>query len=73
MKKVVDGGVGWCMVFLTKENIMKNAAYAKDIIATMEVETNSKAARKRMAEMAVKVGNYDDEAKAVWAEYLKKF
>lgn len=49
---------------------MKNASYAKEIIATMEVETKSKSARKRMAELAIKVGNYDYAANKVWAEYL---
>ena len=52
---------------------MKNAEYAKTIIATLEAETKSKAARKRMAEMAIKIGNYDAAAKNVFAEYLKTF
>ena len=52
---------------------MKNAEYARDIIATMERDTKSRAARKRMAELAVKIGNYDDEAKTVWSEYLESF
>lgn len=52
---------------------MKNASFARNIITTMEAETKSKAARKRMAEMAIKIGNYDAEAKAVFAEYLKTF
>lgn len=56
-----------------KEIDMKNASFARNIIATMEAETKSKAARKRMAEMAIKIGNYDAEAKAVFAEYLKTF
>lgn len=54
-----------------KEITMKNAAYAKMIIATMEAETKSKAARKRMAEMAIKIGNYDDDAKVVFSDYIK--
>lgn len=56
-----------------KEIDMKTASFARQIIATMEAETKSKAARKRMAEMAIKIGKYDAEAKAVFAEYLKTF
>jgi hypothetical protein len=32
--------------------------------------TKSKAARVRMAEMAIEMGNYTDEARKVWASYL---
>lgn len=49
---------------------MKNAAYAREVIEQMDRECKSGAARKRMAELAVKMGRYDDEARAVWAEYL---
>lgn len=52
---------------------MKNAEYARDIIATMERETKSRATRQRMAEIAIRIGNYDDEAKQVWREYLRTF
>jgi len=52
---------------------MKNAAYAKDIIATLESETKSKAARKGMAVAAINYGKYDAEAIAVWKEYLASF
>ena len=52
------------------ETEMQNAAYARGIIATMERETKRRAVRKRMAELAVKIGNYDAEAKLVWSEYL---
>ena len=50
---------------------MKNADYARDIIATMERETKSKAARKRMAEIVLERGNYDAHAMQVWHDYLK--
>lgn len=52
---------------------MKSADYARDVIATMERETKSKAARKRMAELVLSHGNYDQEAMQIWRDYLESF
>lgn len=49
---------------------LKTANHARDFIATMKRETRSKAARIRMAELAVAVGRYDDSARVVWQDYL---
>lgn len=48
----------------------RNAEYAADVIAELKRECKSKKARVRMAEMAVSMGNYTDEGRAVWREYL---
>lgn len=50
----------------------KGAAYAREIIATMERETKSVAARKQLAESAIRRGNYDDAGKAVFRDYLTR-
>ena len=49
---------------------IKGADYARDYIAWMKAGTRSLSARRKMAEMAINIGNYDDAAKAVWREYL---
>ena len=52
--------------------MLKDSTYARDIIATMERETKSRAARRRMAEIAAgPLGQYTEEAKALWREYLQ--
>lgn len=49
---------------------MKNETYAREVIKEMEQETKSKAAKKRMAQLAISVGNYTPNAKTIWVEYL---
>lgn len=44
---------------------------ARDIIATMERETRSKAARVRLAEAAIRIGNVSPEGKDVYRTYLE--
>lgn len=52
----------------------KDAAFARDAIASLERECRSRPARKRMAELALgRHGNYTPEGKAVWGEYLATF
>lgn len=48
----------------------RNAEYAAEVIAELKRDCRSKKARVRMAEMAISMGNYTDEARAVWREYL---
>lgn len=48
----------------------RNAEYAADVIAELTRVCRSKKARIRMAEMAISMGNYTDEALAVWRDYL---
>lgn len=50
----------------------KGADYARDIIATMERETKSRKARVRLAEIAISHGNYTDEAKQEFRNYLAR-
>lgn len=58
----------------TMNRTPKGPDYARDIIATIERETKSRAARKRMAELAIgRLGNYTPEAKDVWRAYLATF
>ncbi len=49
-----------------------DAAGVADIIATMTRETKSPAARRRMAEAAVQIGNVTDCGRAAWLEYLAR-
>lgn len=51
---------------------LKDSAYARAIIADLERDTQSLAARRRMAELAITIGRYDDDAKDVWREYLQR-
>ena len=48
----------------------KGADYARDVIAELTRDCKSKRARVRMAEMAVRMGNYTDDARDVWRAYL---
>jgi hypothetical protein len=48
----------------------RTADYAEGVIAEMKRYTKNKAARVRMAEMAIEMGNYTDEARKVWVAYL---
>jgi hypothetical protein len=48
----------------------RNADYAADVIAELKRDCRSKKARVRMAEMAISMGNYTDEARTVWRNYL---
>lgn len=46
------------------------AADVADYIAQMRRETKSKAARIRMAELAISIGNISPEGKDLWRQYL---
>ena len=48
----------------------RNAKYAADVIAELKRDCKSKKARIRMAELAISVGNYTDEGRNVWRDYL---
>ena len=48
----------------------KCAQYARDVIAELTRDCKSKRARVRMAEMAISMGNYNDDARDVWRAYL---
>ncbi len=47
-----------------------SASDVADFIAQMRRETKSKAARVKMAEMAISIGNISPEGKDLWREYL---
>lgn len=51
----------------------KGPEFAREIIATLESDCKNRAARKRMAEMALRRGNYSDAGLAVWRDYLGTF
>ena len=51
----------------------KGPEFAREIIANLEADCKSRAARKRMAEIVLMRGNYTDAGLAVWREYLAKF
>ena len=48
----------------------RNADYAVGVIAELNRDCRSKKARVRMAELAIIMGNYTDDGRAVWREYL---
>lgn len=48
----------------------RTADYAAAVIAELKRDCRSKKARIRMAEMAVSMGNYTGEGRAVWSAYL---
>ena len=48
----------------------KCAQYARDVIAELTRDCKSRKARIRMAEMAIGMGNYTDDARDVWRAYL---
>lgn len=48
----------------------KCAQYARDVIAELTRDCRSKRARVRMAEMAIDLGHYTDDARDVWRAYL---
>jgi hypothetical protein len=56
-----------------RARVPMNAAQVAAIIETMERETKSVAARRRMAEAAVLIGNVTDEGREVWRQYLASF
>lgn len=45
------------------------AAQVRAVIETMERDTKSKAARKAMANAAIRLGNVTDEGREVWRAY----
>jgi hypothetical protein len=55
---------------MIKPTEKKGADYAREGIASTAKETKSLEARKKLCELIAKHGNYDDEGKALWAEYL---
>ena len=48
----------------------KCAEYARDVIAELTRDCKSRKARVRMAEMAIGMGHYTDDARDVWRAYL---
>lgn len=48
----------------------RGADYAAGVIAELKRDCRSRKARVRMAEMALSIGNYTAEGRAVWAAYL---
>jgi hypothetical protein len=48
----------------------KCAQYARNVIAELTRDCRSKRARVRMAELAIGMGNYTDEARDAWRAYL---
>lgn len=48
----------------------RSAEYASEVIAELKRDCRSRKARIRMAEMAISMGNYTDEGRAVWRDYL---
>lgn len=50
----------------------QTAFEAAEFIAQMKRETKSRAARVRMAELAISFGDVTDEARSVWTAYLIK-
>lgn len=55
-----------------RARIPMTADQVRTIIATMERETRTKAARIKIAELAIRVGNITDEGREVWREYLAR-
>lgn len=49
---------------------LKDAQYARDVIAELTRDCKSRKARVRMAEMAISMGHYTDDARDVWRAYL---
>ena len=49
----------------------QTASEALGIINEMRQKTKSRAARIRMAEMALEIGNISPESRAVWLQYLQ--
>jgi N-glycosylase/DNA lyase len=56
-----------------RSRIPMNAKQVKTIISTMERDTKSKAARLRMAQAAISIGNVTPEGRDVWREYAASF
>jgi hypothetical protein len=50
-----------------------DAEAVREHIATMRIATPSRAARKGMAELAIKHANCTEEARNVWRAYLAEF
>jgi len=48
----------------------KCAEYARDVIAELTRDCKSRKARVRMAEMAISMGHYTNDARDVWRAYL---
>ena len=48
----------------------RDAEYAADCIALLKRDCKSKKARVHMAELAIRIGNYTDEGRTVWRNYL---
>jgi hypothetical protein len=50
---------------------IKGADYARDAVAMLASGNPNHSAREAMAKLAVAHGNYTDEGKAIWREYLE--
>ena len=48
----------------------KCAQYARDVIAELTRDCKSRKARVRMAELAISMGHYTNDARDVWRAYL---
>lgn len=55
-----------------RARIPMNAAQVRSVIDEMERHTKQKSARIGLAKAAIRIGNINDEGKAVYAEYLAK-
>jgi hypothetical protein len=49
---------------------LKDAEYARDVIAELTRDCKSRKARVRMAEIAISMGHYTNAARDVWRAYL---
>ena len=49
---------------------LKDAQYARGVIAELTRDCKSKRARVRMAEMAISMGHYTDDGRDAWRAYL---
>lgn len=56
---------------MENSSAIKGADYAREMVAGLERDTKQLAARKAMARLAIKHGNYDEAAKDVWRAYLE--
>lgn len=56
-----------------RAGIPMNAAQVEAAIAEMDRMTKSRAARKRMAEVAVKFAKVTPEGREIWVRYLASF
>lgn len=56
-----------------RAGIPMNAEQVSEVIRQMEAETKSRPARKRMAEVAIRLANVTTEGREAWIRYLATF